>query len=354
MTTGRFGASRRGFLGGMGATAAAMAWSTGPMVMASAKARAAERISFVSFGGSYGDFVKEEWIKPFTAQTGIEVEYVTGPDLAKVKAQVTSKSVEWDVFDGAGSTIFAGSKENLWEPLDTGIIDTSRFVIPAGTDKAPSFIFTGGIAYNPTKITAPARDFKQLWDVQKFPGRRGLRTRVSETVEAALLADGVEPARIYPLDLDRGFKALDRIKPAVTKWFEQTTQGITLIQTGEVDYTYTYANRVKAAKESGIPIDFSFDQTISAINYYTVPRGCPRKQAAMKFIEFVTRPDRQALMSNKLGLVPVTNGAEEQITPENRKWLPDLKNPKNILVSDAYWRDHFVAADRRFKEWILT
>jgi putative spermidine/putrescine transport system substrate-binding protein len=325
-----------------------------PAVLTSGRALGAERISFVSFGGSYGDFVKEEWIKPFKAETGIDVEYVTGPDLAKVKAQVTSKNVEWDVFDGAGSTVFAGSKEALWEPIDTRILHPSRFVIPAGADKTPTFIYTGGIAYNPAKTNPPAQDFAQLWDVQKFPGRRGLRTRVSETIEAALLADGVEPSKLYPLDLDRGFKALDRIKPAVTKWFEQTTQGITLIQTGETDYTYTYANRVKAAKESGISIDFSFAQTISAANYYTIPRGSPRFQPAMKFIEFVTRPAQQAVMSNKLGFVPVSQGADEKIAPANRKWLPDFKNPKNVMINDDYWRDRFVAADRRFKEWILT
>src|SRR5689334_8837844 len=121
-----------------GAGAAALALTTGPFVM-SGTARAAERIAFVSFGGSYGDFTKESWIKPFTAQTGIEVDYVTGPDLARVKAQVTTRNVEWDVFDGAGSTISAGSKEGLWEPIDSKIVDRTRFVTSSGPDMVPTF-----------------------------------------------------------------------------------------------------------------------------------------------------------------------------------------------------------------------
>ena len=354
MGLGRNVFSRRRFMVGAGGVGAAFSSSTGPLVMSSGGARAAERISFVSFGGSYGDFTKEFWIKPFTAQTGIEVDYVTGPDLARVKAQVTTGNVEWDVFDGAGSTISAGSKEGLWEPIDAKIIDIDKFVVKGGPDMVPTFIYSGGIAWDPSRTKAPAKDFKQLWDVAKFPGRRGFRTRVSETLEMALLADGVEPAKLYPLDFDRGFKALDRIKADVKKWFEQTTQGITVIQTNEADYTYTYANRVKSAKEAGVSIDFSFDQVISARNYFTVPKGSRRKEAAMRFLDFVTRPEQQAIMAEKISFMPVTKGAAEKVSADARKWIADPNNPRSAFVDDDYWRDNFVAADKRFKEWILT
>lgn len=325
-----------------------------PFVM-SRKAYGATTISFVSFGGSYGEFVREHWIRPFTAETGISVEYVSGPDLAKVKAQVENKYVEWDIFDAVGATAYAGAKENLWEPIDPKVVDPSRFARPVPNSQlVPTYIYAGGIAYDPARTKSPARDLTELWDVKNFPGRRGLRTRASETLELALLADGVPASQLYPLDIDRGFRALDQIKSHVKKWFDQTTQGITLIQTNEVDYTYTYANRVKAAKDSGVSIEFSFGQCVNATNYYAIPRGCPRKEAAMRFLEYITRPDQQALMANKLAVMPVTKGAESKISEETRRWMADFTNPKNIFVNDEYWRDHFVELDKRFKEWILT
>jgi putative spermidine/putrescine transport system substrate-binding protein len=354
MGGGRRGLNRRQFMTGTGRVAAALSLASGPFVMRSGPARAAERVAFVSFGGSYGEFTKEFWIKPFTVQTGIEVDYVTGPDLARVKAQVTTQNVEWDVFDGPGSTISAGSKEGLWEPIDTRIVDLTKLVVQGGPDMVPTFIYSGGIAWDPARTKAPAKDFGQLWDVATFPGRRAFRTRISETLEMALLADGVEPGKLYPLDLDRGFKALDRVKGDVKKWFEQTTQGITIIQTNEADYTYTYANRVKSAREAGISIDFSFDQVISARNYYAVPKGSRRKEAAMRFLEFVTRPEQQAIMAEKMGFMPVTKGAAEKVSPDARKWIADPNNPRNAFVDDNYWRDNFITADKRFKEWILT
>jgi len=294
--------SRRKFL----TAAAALTVSAAPAVLIPGRARGADRIVVVSFGGSLGEFMEAEFNRPFTAKTGITVEMANGPDLAKVKAQVNSNNVEWDVFDGSGSTIFAGSNENLWEPVDTRIVDTSKLLVPAGADKVPVFVYSGGIAWDPAKSPKPARTFRDFWDTKTFPGRRGLRTRVSEVLEAALLADGVEAAKLYPLDVDRGFKALDRIKPDIKKWFEQTTQGITLIQSGECDYTYTYANRVKAAKVSGVSMDFSFDQTINANDYYAVPRGSPRKEAAMRYIDFVIGLDRQAAILGLVGHAKVT------------------------------------------------
>jgi putative spermidine/putrescine transport system substrate-binding protein len=346
--------SRREFLKTTGKAGAALAFGAGPAVLIPGKARGADRIVVVSFGGSLGEFMEAEFNRPFTAKTGITVEMANGPDLAKVKAQVNSRNVEWDVFDGSGSTIFAGSNENLWEPIDTRIVDTSKLLVPAGTDKVPVFVYSGGIAWDPARTPKPARTFKDFWDVKAFPGKRGLRTRVSEILEAALLADGVEAAKLYPLDVNRGFKALDRIKPEVRKWFEQTTQGITLIQAGECDYTYTYANRVKAAKLSGISMDFSFDQTINANDYYVVPRGSPRKEAAMRYIDFVISLDRQIAIAEKISFSPVTKGALEQASPQAQIWLPKLTNANSILIDDEYWRTNFTALDKRFKEWILT
>jgi putative spermidine/putrescine transport system substrate-binding protein len=345
--------SRREFLGMAGKAAAALSLGS-PAILVPGTARGAGRIVVVSFGGSLGEFMEAELNRPFTAKTGITVEMANGPDLAKVKAQVNSKNVEWDVFDGSGSTIFAGSNENLWEPIDTKIVDTAKLLVPAGADKVPVFVYSGGIAWDPARTPKPARTFKDFWDTKAFPGKRGLRTRVSEVLEAALLGDGVEAAKLYPLDVNRGFKALDRIKPDVKKWFEQTTQGITLIQSGECDYTYTYANRVKAAKLSGVSMDFSFDQTINANDYYVVPRGSPRKEAAMRYIDFVISVDRQAAIAEKISFSPVTKGALEKASPEAQKWLPKLTDANSILIDDEYWRTNFIALDKRFKEWILT
>jgi putative spermidine/putrescine transport system substrate-binding protein len=325
-----------------------------PAIVSPASAQSANRLTMVSYGGSYGDFIRDGWNKPFTAETGIEVILAEGPDLAKAKAMVQTKNIEWDIFDSAGSIVIAGSRQGLWEPLDGKVTDGSRYVVPVSKDYVPVYIYSGGIAWDPARVKAPAQDFAQLWNTKSYPGRRGLRKRASETMELALIADGVDPDKVYPLDVDRVFKSLDRIKGSVRTWFDQTAQGITLIQTGECEYTYTFANRVKAAKEAGISIDFSFKQNLNALNYFAVLRGTPRKEAAMRYLEFVTRPAQQARMAEKISLVPIAKNADTMTSESAKKWQPDLKSTKNLFISDDYWADNFVKLDRRFREWLLT
>ena len=348
--------TRRGFLKGATMLGAGAMLSTGPFVMFPGKAKAAERIFITSWGGSYGEFVQKHLINPFTAETGIEAVIVNTPDLAKVKAQVKSGNTEWDVFDAVGSMLFSGAREDLWEPIDTNIVDLSNNSIPAEPQRGgmPLYVYSGGVAWDPARTKKPPRTFREMWDMGTFPGRRALRTRASEMLEVALLADGVKPGELYPLDIERAFKSLDKIKPHVRKWFDQTGQMVTLIQQNETDFTYAYTNRVRAARKAGVSIDISFDQLINAVAYYAVIRGTPRRDAAMRYLAFVARPEQQAAMAEHLSVSPAFKGADSLISEEARKWKADVTDPNSILLNDEYWGGKFDEVNKRFKEWILT
>jgi len=342
--------SRRSVLKAMSASAIAGIGSF-PFIK---PAFAADPLVMVSYGGSYADALKEVIADPFTKASGIPVQILNTPDLAKVKAQITSRNVSWDIFDASGPLIMAGSSAGYWETIDTSIVNTSRVVGGVGQDRVPNYIFCGGVAWNKEQHpSGQPRNFKDFWDTGKFPGRRAMRNRVSETLEMALLADGVSPKELYPLDVERGFKSLDRIKPHVRKWFEQTPQMVTLLQSKEIDWIYAYPNRIRVAQESGIPLEFSFDQTLNLFNYMAVLKGSKRRRQAMEYINFALQPETQARLADKLGLAPVVQGAETLMKESSRKWLPDVSNPNNVFVNDEYWGAHYAELDKRFKEWIL-
>ncbi len=328
-----------------------------PFILRSGRASAAENLVFVTWGGSYRTSVEEGLIKPFTKDTGINVTVVDTPDLAKVKAQVMTGNVEWDVFDAPGAMGASGSKEGFWEPLDPALFPAADLSVPVTKDLAPFYTYAGGIAWDPKRFPDGKHPttFAEYFDVKAFPGQRTLRNRISETLEVALLADGVSPAKLYPLDVERGFKMLDLIKPSIIKWVESTPQTITLLQTNEADFSYTYASRVKTARVAGgAPMDFSFAQTLNGLEYLAVLKGAPRKAAAMKFLAYALTPERQAATMELLSNTPVNRKAAPLLTPEARKWLPDMDNPNNALMNDAYWADNFDKLTRRFKEWVLS
>ena len=51
----------------------------------------------------------------------------------------------------------------------------------------------------------------------------------------AALADGVPPDKVYPLDVDRAFASLEKIKPHISVWWDSGGQAMQLMKDGEVD-----------------------------------------------------------------------------------------------------------------------
>lgn len=346
---------RRSFVSGVSSLAIAVAAS--PLLLTSKRARAADRkMTLVSWGGDYRHAVEEAVVKPFMKETGIQVTIVDTPDMAKLRAQVLTNNVEWDVFDAPNALGVAGANAGLWEPLNPSMFDRNDLIIDVQNNLLPWYIFVGGIAWDPKRYPdgKHPRNFKEYFDIRAFPGRRTFRNRPSETLEAALIADGVSPKHLYPLDVDRAFRALDRIKPNVVKWIDSTPQTLTLLSTGETDFTYTYASRVKPAKASGQSVDFSFEQTINGFEYLAVVKNAPNKQAAMKFLVFAARPDRQAAFMELIGNTPSNKKALGMMSPESRKWIPDLKSENSVLMDDSWWAKNFDEVTRRFKEWTLS
>lgn len=340
--------SRRQFL----ATAAATTLAA-PFVLRRPANAASNELVFVTWGGSYRTGLEEGIIKPFTAATGINVTVIDTPDIAKVKAQMTTGNVEWDVFDAIGVHAFAGSKSGFWDTLDASMFDAGDMSVPLGTDKAPLYTSPGVVAWDSSKFAEGKhpRNFTEYFDVEGFPGRRTLRNRPNEALEMALLADGVAPADLYPLDVERAFAKLETIKPHIVKWVEATQETVALLQTGETDFSYTYPTRVKNA---GAPLTCSFDQSLSQVEYLTILKGAPNKENAMKFIAFALQPEQQAATMNYIVNTPVSKKAFDLLTPETRQWLPKAGSDSNILMDSSWWAENLETINRRFMEWVMV
>ncbi|CAO3438895.1 ABC transporter substrate-binding protein [Azospirillum doebereinerae] len=345
-----FEASRRSLLKTMGTAAVAA-----PMILKFGRAAAADPLVLVTWGGAYQELVESIFAKPFTAASGIPMRVVSGPDLAKAKAQVKTGNVEWDLFDGTGPMITGGETEKLWEPLDKGIVDAADLTVPMRDFSMPFMSFSGGIGFVLSKAGGNhPKTFADFWNVKDFPGRRGLRTRVSETLEMALLADGVDPKKLYPLDVERAFKALDRIKPSVAKWIDQTPQTISLLQNNEVDWVYTYSGRVVTAQQNGIDVGYSFSQNLLMSQYLAILKGSRRKEAAVTYLRFVTGTKVQAQFAEAYASLPILKSSFPLLSDKAKAKLPDLSDPKNVFIDESWWAANFVALDRRFKEWLAT
>src|SRR5215510_3601729 len=125
----RPGVTRRQFLkGATGAGALGLAF---PSVVTRARAQGKNEIVFVGFGGTYQEGQTKALFEPFEKETGIKVIQTTGVDLAKLRAQVQSKNVEWDFISIPDRLRYTAVRDGLLMPLDYKVITNSKEIQPA-------------------------------------------------------------------------------------------------------------------------------------------------------------------------------------------------------------------------------
>lgn len=328
-----------------------------PLIASTRKAFAGGNLVLISWGGTFQRILEEVCVKPFEKEFGVTVTILSTPDMAKVKAQVLTNNVEWDVFEGTAAMTFSGSRNGYWEPLDPALFNSEDLIVPITKDAVPSEAACGGICWDDKKFPdgKHPETFAEYFDFEKFPGPRTLRNRPSETLEIALLADGVPPDKLYPLDIDRAFRSLTRAKPYITHWVEQTPQTAALVQTGEVNFSYTYPGIMLGAQNQAKSLKFSFKQNLLFFNYLSVLKNAPNKANAIKYLQFLLRPDRQSALANAFfGIVPASRSAVPLLSPEARQWQPNLDNPLNVKLHNYWWSDHYDELALRLKEWQLS
>jgi putative spermidine/putrescine transport system substrate-binding protein len=315
-----------------------------------------QRLVVCNFGGEEGVAKRRAFYDPFTKATGIEVISAAGSDLAKMKIQVDHKDVQWDVVDMNDGWVPTAVRMGLLEKIDESVVNRENCIPQAKHDYAVGrSVYASGIAFPTDRLNGKvARTWPDFWNTKAIRGRRGLRNRITDTLEIALMGDGVPTSRVYPCDVERAFRALERIKPYVSHWIAQTQQTVALIQRDEVDFTCTYTSRVKKLQEVHVPIGYSFRQNILGIGFSGALRGTRNKDAAMRLLAFMLERDRQVEYANLFADAPTRKDALDRVDPSVRKWLPDISNPDNLFTNSAWWEGRVDELNIRFKEWLLV
>ena len=305
------------------------------------------QVVVASWGGSFQDAQRETMFKPFEEATGIKVVEATGPSLAKVKAMVLSGNTEWDVSGMTPGDLLVLAREGLVEKLDYAnyfkemLADIDpRVIHDYGIG---NFFYTKVIAYNTTAYSKEnhPRSWAEFWDVEKFPGPRMIDAGdwVVPPLEYALMADGVSPDKLYPLDMERAYRSIDKLRPHVVKFATKSAMPPQALVDGEASVAAATLGRIVRLKEDGAPVDFEWNQGLIQFDYWIIPKGAKNYENAMKFIEFATRPEIQAALVKVQTLGPVNKRAFEHLSDQRARMLPSHPDHlgKQVLLSAEFW-----------------
>lgn len=320
--------------------------------IAPAAARA-DSIVFTSWGGTTQDAQKKDWAEPFSKATGIRVQQDGPTDYGKFKAMVDAGNVSWDVVDVEYDFAVKAAKDGLLEPIDFSVVRRSELDPRFATDHSVgSFYYSFVLGYNKTALgnRAPAR-WADLFDTKGFAGKRAFyKWSAPGVLEIALLADGVAPDRLYPLDLDRAFHKLDSIKPDIV-WWGGGAQSQQLLASGEAPLGMFWNGRIFALQQSGADVGLSWTQNLTTADMLVVPKGSAHKAQAMRFLAYATGASAQAAFARDTAYAPINVGSEKLMDKAAVAMLPDQHTTGQINLDMQYWAAHRDEIAKRWYAW---
>lgn len=322
-----------------------------------------KRIVVRDSGGPFAKAYDEAFYRPFREATGVEVVGVpsTAEPTAQVKSMVDAKSYTWNI---ASITIAAieqlvseGDYLERHELEKDGAVAEipPEYMSPYGVG---CDVYTTVLGYRKDKFEgrkAP-ESWKDFWDTSAFPGRRAMRKHPFDTTEQALFADGVPSDKVYPLDFDRAFKSLDRIKPSISAWWTGGAQATQMLVSGEVDLIPTWVTRVQAAADAGAPVGIGWDQNLWGCDSWAILKGTPHLETCREFIKFCSDPKRLAILTNYAAVGPVTPKSYDYVDPKKAPNLPTFPDNRvrGVKINNSFWAKNKDKAIERFNAWLLA
>ncbi|MGI9337013.1 MAG: extracellular solute-binding protein [Gammaproteobacteria bacterium] len=342
-----------------------------------------EDLTIVSWGGAYTASQQNAYHEPYMqANPGVKIvnDDSSNEALNKLRAQNEAGNVTWDLIDVVPSAAIAACDEGIAMEIDH---DKVLAAAPDGTLPSedfgaaiispcfiPQIVYSTTFGYRTDVAEWNGREptsIRDVFDTRNFPGKRSLEKRALNNMEWALIADGVDPARVYevlstPEGVDRAFAKLDTIKDEVI-WWSTGADTPDRLAKKEIVMGSTYNGRLFALiEEEKQPVKMLWDWQIFELDGWIVPAGLPaaKQKQVMDYLYFATDTQRLADQAKYISYGPARKssaplvGKHATLGIEMAPHMPtDPNNAKNTLYNNIeWWADHQDELNQRFQAWL--
>ena len=340
--------------------------------LAAITARAAQAaeppVTYFTYGGAWKQAIATAFFEPFSNKTGIPVQYQEPYTFAKLRAMHEAKAQQIDIAGLSGMDVYIAARLNMITPIDWSLVDKSALApqqlhhdnVIGCSSQSMNICYSNkkwpGVEHSNGQRPNSWADF---WNVEKFPGRRALRRDAFWTMEAAAKADGIKDDAFYPLDVERVFRSLDRIKPHIKTWWSDNSQAQQLMEQEEVDLIYmTNGRATQSILDHKAPYEMIWNEAIYAghAEGWIVPVGSPNPKGGMKALDFIGRPEYQAVFARLLYYAPQNPKAFDLLDPALAKLMPSHPDNEKVahIANYKWWADNNARVQRRFEQWLQS
>ncbi len=318
---------------------------------------------------SYSNYLPESVIEKFEKETGIRVNYSVFDDNSSMYAKLRSNpGIGYDVITPSSYYIQRMVKTGLLQPLDRNKIQNFQYLKaqlinqpfdPDNQYSIPYLWGTTGIAVNKKYIDPSAvKSWNDLWQ-EKYRNQIMLLNDYREVFSMALLTLNDSINATDPADIKAAYEKLVKILPNV-RLFNST--GIQMILADEDVYIgMMWSGDFLQAQKYNDNLVYIFpDDGFSIwIDNLVIPKNAPHLAEAYQFINFITRPEIAAEISQQLGY-STPNEAAMKLMPEslraNEAYNPSAETLKrghvqedikdSETVYEKYWELLLIGGNR--------
>lgn len=286
--------------------------STDPATDAS-ESELSGQIIWADYGGATHDARWDAYFESFVAETGVEI-ISASQEQAIMFEMLGGGAGDYDVMH-VGLTDIYRSHDGIL-PLYDDVPRDDQLPEDAQDYGFGTFIIGHVQGYLPdTFPDGGPETWADFWDTETYPGMRawpGSAGMFGSIIEVALLADGVEPDELYPLDVDRALDKISELRDDLvfyTSWPEIQQ----LLTSGTVSVAYGPTGQFTGLITQEIDVTISWNQAIVNTNLMTIPLEAPNAENIMALARWMADPERQARFAELTYYGPGSSAAFDYI-----------------------------------------
>ena len=299
---------------------------------------------------NWTEYISDQVLKDFTAETGIDVIYSTfdSNEAMYAKLKLMNGSGEYDVAFPGTDFVDKMRKEGMLEPLDhaklTNFGHLGKTFINAPFDPENKFSIpylwgSSGIAVNTKRIAkASLSSWNDLWKPE-YEGRVMLMNDIRDVFTMSLLTLGYNGSTKNPEAIKQAYEKLTKLMPNV-RTFNSDAPRMPFME-GETYLGLAWNGEIIMAQDQGMPeLDFVYPKegAIMWMDNMVIPKNAKNNDNAHKFIDFILRPKYAAMISEEIGYGSPNEAAKKEMPPELAN-NPIVYPPADLLKHAMFRED---------------
>jgi len=276
---------------------------------------------------AWSEYVPQSVLDGFQKETGIQVNYETYASNEEMLAKLLSGAASYDLVQPSEYTVEAMVKEKLLLPLDHAKLPNLKNIgkeyygqpyDPKLEYSVPYMQGTVGIVVNTEKVKDPITGYGDVFQ-EKYKGRIVVLDDALEIVTWALATLGLGPDAVTK-------ENLEKVRPILAKWLPlvkvyDSDSPKTALLNGDVDLGIVWSGEAAILLKEE-PGKFKYvlpkEGAHMFIDSLAIPKGAPNVAGALKFIDYVLRPEVSRKISEEFPYTNPNVEARKLLTKEER------------------------------------